>query len=75
MARLEHFLCPAVSSLSRVPEVSDLSPADLEHYQAHDGALTSERALARIQLAIDYQLPLHVRAVVADALAHVVSPY
>ena len=61
MSRLEHFLSPAVLSLSRVPEVSDLAPAELQDYQAHDQALTSERALARIQLCIDFDVPLRVR--------------
>jgi hypothetical protein len=61
LARLEHLLCPSVAGLSRVPDVGDLPLQEGAERPAHDSALTREKAIARVQLCLDFDVPLVVR--------------
>ena len=60
MARLEHVLCPAVTGLSRVLDLGDLTAGEGRDYTPSDTALTQERVLGRVQLCLDLEVALVV---------------
>jgi hypothetical protein len=60
MTRLEHMLCPAVTGLSRVLDLGDLTAGEGRDYTPSDTALTQERVLGRVQLCLDLEVALVV---------------
>ncbi len=60
MARLEHMLCHAVTGLSRVLDLGDLTAGEGRDYTPSDTALTQERVLGRVQLCLDLDVALVV---------------